>query len=640
MTPFSEKLLREFEAVDIVLSDRRPRLLMDRDEAAEVREKARALPGYIDRLAEQAEAAAQDEQLFGPTPEPPYYVLKPFKVLADAAFILENETWASRVLEAIEGMFAFPHDERLEHSWAARPHIRMRCDHGMLNASAAVGLATDLCADFWPADTVRSISERLYKHVIPPYMETWEKQDLHWAMPNYHGNWKIMCSGEGGLTALACGEAIPDLDRVVSASLAGVLDILDSVPPEGDWPEGVGYWLSTMGYGLRFGLALYRATGGRVDLFKHPGLQATGDFVVHLTEPDEGIYDFGDNSLFLGQQLDFLHLLARKNRRGDWAWTARMSDHITTERLTWDDTSLENAQPADTAGCFPHTGVAVMRSGWDEKATFVGFKSGPSNVGHPQLDANSFVVSSGGERLLIDESKWPYAHHLGFFDVIGEGKRWNFAANDTVGHNTLLVDGQGQCFGAEYPGRIASFHATADLDVVVGDATEAYGGKLRRYVRTLAFVKPDTVLIYDQVTADGPRYLEWLFHHRAEVSGDETVSRFTRHGVTLSLCRLLPEEIETWRLSDVARTSIYTDTNTTKQVRPDIRYRSFGPFHPQEEMEVLWMAHVGDPQRPPAVETAVEPSQVIVRLCLPDGQSRTVKMGRIGETTNRRNKNQ
>jgi len=59
----------------------------------------------------------------------------------------------------------------------------------------------------------------------------------------------------------------------------------------------------------------------------------------------------------------------------------------------------------------------------------------------------------------------------------------------------------------------------------------------------------------------------------------------------------------------VSKTSIYIDTNTTKQTRPDIRYRSFGPFHPQENIEALWMAHVGDPEQLPAVETAVEPAR-------------------------------
>ena len=56
-------------------------------------------------------------------------------------------------------------------------------------------------------------------------------------------------------------------------------------------------------------------------------------------------------------------------------------------------------------------------------------------------------------------------------------------------------------------------------------------------MRTLAFVKPDLLLIFDQVASEEPRYLEWLFHHRGQVGGDESVTTFTRGDASLSLVR-------------------------------------------------------------------------------------------------------
>ncbi len=246
---------------------------------------------------------------------------------------------------------------------------------------------------------------------------------------------------------------------------------------------------------------LHRATGGEVNLFDHPALRETGDYIVHVTEPDGQVYNFNDNGISLGSSLDYLLLLSKLNRRGDWARTARAGDHATVERLIWDDPSLSDAIPGETSRSYPTTGVVTMRSGWDDQATFVGLKSGSSAVGHSQLDANSFVVSSRGERLLIDEGIWPYGHDLGFFDSDG-GKRWNFDGNGTIGHNTLMVDGEGQRYGADHPGRIVSFEVGEEVDVAVGDATAAYGGKLKRYLRTLAYVKPDVVLVYDRVSSD------------------------------------------------------------------------------------------------------------------------------------------
>ncbi len=620
MKPFSEDLLAKLANTTVAPPETRPRVLLGAEEVDGVRERARATPGFVDSLAEAAQEASANEDLFGSEPELPYFCQTPLRSLANAAFILEDEAFAARALEGVEVMFSFPPEE-----WVARPHRPMRCDHAMLNVASAIGVSMDLCSPLWTADAVVSISERINTYTVARFLETWEKQDAHWSSPNYHWNWKIMCCGEMGTAAIACAEAISDFDAVMQAALAGCLDILDFVPPEGDWAEGPGYWLGTLGHGVRFGVGLRRATGGTVDLFEHPALRETGDYIVHVTEPDGQVYNFNDNGISLGSSLDYLLLLAKLNRRGDWARTARASDHATVERLIWDDPSVPDAIPDETSRSYPTTGVVTMRSGWENQATFVGLKSGSSAVGHSQLDANSFVVSSRGERLLIDEGIWPYGHDLGFFDSDG-GMRWNFDGNGTIGHNTLMVDGEGQRYGADYPGRIVSFDAGREMDVAVADGTAAYGGRLKRYLRTLVFVKPDVVLVWDRVSSEEPRVLEWLFHHRADVSGDERLTRFTRNGVTLSLSRVIPEQMECWRLSDVKRTSTYTESNQFHPKRVSIEYRGFGPFHPCREIQVLWGIHVGDASELPEFDAWVEEGAATVSVQFRDGDERVVSL--------------
>ena len=83
-------------------------------------------------------------------------------------------------------------------------------------------------------------------------------------------------------------------------------------------------------------------------------------------------------------------------------------------------------------------------------------------------------------------------------------------------------------------------------------------------------MKPDLVLIYDQVRSTEPRYLEWLFHHDGEISGNEDLTTIKRGDASLTLARVLPEEIECWRMSDVESTSIYTDSDSLEMVRPRI----------------------------------------------------------------------
>jgi hypothetical protein len=166
------------------------------------------------------------------------------------------------------------------------------------------------------------------------------------------------------------------------------------------------------------------------------------------------------------------------------------------------------------------------------------------------------------------------------------------------------------------------------VDIAVGDATAAYDGRLDRFLRTLAFVKPDTLLIFDQVASSEPRYLEWLFHYDGEIGGDENLTTIARGDARLSLRRVLPEEIECWRMSDVVRTSVYTDSNTLERERVAVRYRSFGPFHPIDGLDVLWAVHVGGPESSPKIEAAMDDTHLRVSLTFPDGTFREVLLDR------------
>lgn len=602
-----------------------------------VRKRAHATQGVIDIFVERANAAARIASSFGPRVENAEIfshaagVLGP---LSDAALILEDEQFAARALDAIEAYYGIP-----TINWPPPARRSWRCHLSIPMSAALIGVAMDYCGDLWSAGAHEFVSERISGDLLPRFLETWRKQDEFWTAPSYHLNWKIVCCGDSGLGALACGESVEDMQSVLDAAVAGVLDVLDAIPPEGDWPEGATYYLVALAPGLRFGLALRNATGGAVDLLAHPALKRAGDFLMHIIEPDGGFYDVSDDPGLWprgisNDHLNYLSLLAREHRRGDWARAARMQNKVTLERLMWDDESLASVTPpeTDTARQFPTTGLAFIRSGWDDQATYVGFKSGSAQVGHAQLDANSFVITARGERLLIDEGAWPYASLSGYFEY--NGPRWDFDNTATIGHNTLLVDGAGQHpasrdIGAEYSGKLVAFRSDPQVDIVAGDATAAYAGKLDRYVRTLAYVRPDLLLVYDQVASSEPRYLEWLFHHDGTVSGDENVTTITRGNVTLTLMRVLPPEVDCWRTSDVTRTSVYKNSETLEPVRPGIRYRSYGPFHPCEKLDVLWAAFVGEPQDVPAIETTVEDTRLTVNVTLPDGDRRDVTIDRV-----------
>ena len=54
----------------------------------------------------------------------------------------------------------------------------------------------------------------------------------------------------------------------------------------------------------------------------------------------------------------------------------------------------------------------------------------------------------------------------------------------------------------------------------MGDATEAYGGRLRLFLRKILFIRPDTFVICDELEAQTPATYQWLLHARTEMALD------------------------------------------------------------------------------------------------------------------------
>jgi hypothetical protein len=112
--------------------------------------------------------------------------------------------------------------------------------------------------------------------------------------------------------------------------------------------------------------------------------------------------------------------------------------------------------------------------------------------------------------------------------------------------NTVLVDGAGQIeHSAAARGRITRFHAGDRIDFVEGEAAEAYGGRLDRFTRSIAFIKPDWVVIAARLEAPRPATFQWLLHAPTAMAIDGQRAIAVRSGG--AACRvsiLAPEGLE------------------------------------------------------------------------------------------------
>jgi len=181
----------------------------------------------------------------------------------------------------------------------------------------------------------------------------------------------------------------------------------------------------------------------------------------------------------------------------------------------------EGRAPTETSHAFPWCGHYVMRSGWDKDATYLLFDAGPFGYGHQHEDKLHFVLWSNGRQLVLDPGNFSY-----------DQSRWRKYVLSSAGHNTVLVDGQGQQRRGKKetyfwprpwttpapPQNDALWKSTADFDYASGVYTNGYGAHNEIAVvhrRQILFLKPEKLfVIYDTLTPRDQREhsYEALFH--------------------------------------------------------------------------------------------------------------------------------
>ncbi|MHC4405625.1 MAG: DUF4962 domain-containing protein [Planctomycetota bacterium] len=378
------------------------------------------------------------------------------------------------------------------------------------------------------------------------------------------------------VAGLAVFDEVEDADLWVGFALDKFRRSVDSLGPDGASHEGVGYWEYGVEYLLKF-MHLGRELLG-VDLYKHDWWRRTARYPLYLSLPRDAwtprncIVDIADCPRGHWYGPDYLlRGLAHEFRDPHAQWLAQEIDEADVAssgaswlNLIWYDPTVP-AEPPTALPTLHHFGdmdIVSARSDWSDRESLVVLKCGPflgheamqkfsydPGGGHVHPDANHFVLFGAGEWLLRDD---------------GYRSKW------TGQHNTLLIDGSGQLGEGEpwFQGsrplavkarpRVLRAESTLTLDHVVSDAAEAYPADLgiERFERHLLFLKPDVLLVADEIRLKEPGEMELRFHpeqQRCERHSEAFV--FAGKSAVLRLESLTPEatRIEADKLSVMGR---------------------------------------------------------------------------------------
>jgi hypothetical protein len=493
--------------------------------------------------------------------------------------------------------------ERLERAldaptWVARFHRGLRVDLRSAVMCSSLALVFDLVESVLPPVLRDRLLRAVEERVLIPFAQIVRDRSEWWTVRRM--NWQAVINGHVGLALLALREHVGEWRSRLALATAGVVDFLDGCPRDGSFPEGMTYWHYGIGELAWFALGLKTVSAGEINLFEHPYLRATQDFPVHMSTPD-GCFDFDDCCNFRPNTW-LVALLAREYRNSVLqGMVARHGLEPGPPRkvdapargmrfVLSHDESLQAASISSmpTSRFFPEIDAVVMRSDWSAEATVVALKGGRNDVPHGHLDAGSFIIGHAGRKAVPDGGFWRYT--TGFFDY--ERRRWDFDGASTLAHNLLLVNGRGQGSGAEACATIKRVELGGSVEWLVCDITAAYEGRLSRFIRFVAFRKPSTVVVLDDIAADCPSSFKWLLQYRDSAQFTQGGWRLRSNGVSAHVSFPILEG--PYIVTDETRHSHYVPNVDTG--RPHvIRFASLAHEGLRAHWRVLAVIDLGEP---------------------------------------------
>ncbi len=350
----------------------------------------------------------------------------------------------------------------------------------------------------------------------------------HWPLILNATNLKIIPTAALGIAGCLLYDRNPQAEIWLEMARSSVRAFSPMFGADGSFGEGVSYWGYTTLHMALFAEVLWRTRG--IDerrLINYPGtiryalgmtmprsgelppapprklgyvgVQGVPDFEV---PPRYDIVNFGDANVPV--EISVASWVARTHGDPVAQTLARDIGQVNSHYgAIWYDPAAPAAPPEPALLDFRMANDRVVsRTGWSAKDSVVALRSGgPAN--HEHADRNSVIFKAHGDRLLNDPLRAAYQWTL---------PRWKLRL--TSAHTAVLVGGKGHEYNDGHEGtnsslafaRVTDFRTGPGWMTVTSDATDAYQlvvGSVARVERTLIFLKPDVLIIFDRVELRG-----------------------------------------------------------------------------------------------------------------------------------------
>ncbi len=361
------------------------------------------------------------------------------------------------------------------------------------------------------------IAREIDRRILTPNLE---RDDFGWMgfssveRPN---NWNPWINSNW----LACVLLIErDADRRLAAvaKIMRSLDcFIDPYPADGGCDEGPGYWMRAAGSLYECLELLYQATGGQVDGFGDPLIQAMGRFIYRVHIDGSYFINFADASATVTPEADLVYRYGQaiddRDLMAFGAWAARQSSSAggwgrpIESPMRWLRSIFSGAEIAQAEAYAPQPRdvwlpvIEVMAARDDAQSAqgwYVAAKGGHNDESHNHNDIGEFVVYHNGLPLLVDAGVETYSRKT------FSPQRYEIWTMQSAYHNLPTIDGVQQQPGKEFAARnvvYTSDDASAQLTLDIAGAYPPEAG-LQRWQRTIRLKRGKSVIVEDQYELD------------------------------------------------------------------------------------------------------------------------------------------
>ena len=340
--------------------------------------------------------------------------------------------------------------------------------------------------------------------------------------------------GIGSLAVWGEETEIPPFLRCAIAKSEGFMR--EQARDDGALLEGFFYGAASVEPLSLFFSALKKNAG--IDLFTYPYFRHAHEFPMYFMIPGSGwLAGFGDNGGPKGTQPLFqgtLSVLAAEGLAdGQALWYLQRALNTKEEPPVYLKTIQQGmfyglrstspyreiwpaavkkmkSIPPSAEACskrFDSVGWVSLRSGWEDRDALLAFRCGPT-IGHAHLDQNGFIIAGRGQVLASDPGYQRFDLKYPDEPIREISHQEHLFTHGSIGHNVILVDGEGQ---RKVDGVPLDFFSSAEFDYAAGEAAASYP-TLRRFTRHVLQMKnPGYFIVLDDIAGDGrPHRIDWL----------------------------------------------------------------------------------------------------------------------------------